>query len=110
MFPSVTAVAGLPVAVTGFVAGCSDGADGYLVGVGDVEAMARRLADLAADPDLRRRLGEAGRESVIQRYRIERLIDDVDALYRELLSDGGLPQPSEAPATLGGEGTRVSRG
>jgi glycosyltransferase involved in cell wall biosynthesis len=82
-----TRVGGVPDVVT-------DGADGYLVSVGDVEAMSSRLADLAADPELRRRLGDSGRESVVQRYRIERLIDDVDALYRELLRDAGLPQPS----------------
>jgi glycosyltransferase involved in cell wall biosynthesis len=73
-----------------------DGIDGYLVDVGDVGAMSRRLAELAADPELRRTLGEAGRERVVQRYRVERLIDDVDALYRELLREAGLPQPPSA--------------
>ena len=82
-----TRVGGVPDVVT-------DGADGYLVPVGDVESMAERLAQLAADAALRRTLGEAGRERVIRRYRVERLIDDVDALYRELLSEAGLPQPS----------------
>jgi glycosyltransferase involved in cell wall biosynthesis len=82
-----TRVGGVPDVVTA-------GADGYLVEVGDVEAMAERLAELAADPGLRRSLGEAGRESVLRRYRVERLIDDVDALYRELLKLSALPQPS----------------
>ena len=30
---------------------------------------------------------------MIPRYRVERLVDDVDALYRELLSEQGLPLP-----------------
>jgi hypothetical protein len=30
-------------------------------------------------------MGAAGREHVVPRYRVERLVDDVDALYRELL-------------------------
>ncbi|HZQ02841.1 MAG TPA: glycosyltransferase family 4 protein [Gaiellaceae bacterium] len=81
-----TRVGGVPDVVT-------DGVDGYLVAVGDVGAMANRLAELAADPGLRRRLGAAGRERVVERYRVERLIDDVDALYRELLREAGLPQP-----------------
>jgi glycosyltransferase involved in cell wall biosynthesis len=71
----------------------SEGVHGYLVGVGDVTAMSDRLAELAADPEKRRAMGDAGRESVVRRYRVERLIDDVDALYRELLRDAGLPQP-----------------
>jgi hypothetical protein len=31
-------------------------------------------------------MGEAGRERVLPRYSVERLIDDVDALYRSLLA------------------------
>src|SRR5436190_2646336 len=63
-----------------------DGVDGFLVEPGDVDAMADRLARLAADADLRRRMGEAGAESVHERYAVERLLDDVDALYRTLLT------------------------
>lgn len=66
-----------------------DGVDGFLAPVGDVDALARRLAELAADPDRRRRFGEAGREHVVPRYRVSRLVDDVDALYRELLAPRG---------------------
>ena len=65
-----------------------DGIDGYLVEPGDVDAMAARLADLAADPPLRHRMGEAGRASVHERYSVDRLLDDVDRLYRELLAAG----------------------
>lgn len=67
-----------------------DGVDGFLADVGDVEALARALARLARDPALRQAYGEAGRAHVIPRYRVSRLVDDVDALYRELLS----PRPS----------------
>ena len=57
-----------------------DGVDGFLVAPGDVDAMADRLARLAADADLRRRMGEAGSASVRERYSVERLLDDVDRL------------------------------
>jgi glycosyltransferase involved in cell wall biosynthesis len=63
-----------------------DGVDGFLVEPGGVEQAADRLADLAADPDLRRRLGESGRDHVLERYSVERLLDDVDSLYRRLLA------------------------
>ncbi len=39
-------------------------------------------------------MGRAGRERTLPRYRVERLVDDVDALYRELLGEQGLPLPS----------------
>jgi glycosyltransferase involved in cell wall biosynthesis len=73
-----------------------------LVPVGDVEAIADALGRLAVDPELRRRLGEHGRERVIPRYRVERLVDDVDELYRSLLSAKGLPLPVPAPARAAG--------
>jgi glycosyltransferase involved in cell wall biosynthesis len=62
-----------------------DGEDGFLVAPGDVEQLADRLALLARDPDLRERMGRAGRERVVPRYAVDRLIDDVDSLYRALL-------------------------
>jgi glycosyltransferase involved in cell wall biosynthesis len=74
-----------------------DGVGGTLVRVGDVEAVAAALEQLARDPELRRRLGEQGRRFVLPRYRVERLVDDVDELYRDLLSERGLPLPASAP-------------
>ena len=67
-----------------------DGVDGFLVEPGDVDAAAARLAELAADPALRSRLGESGRARVLERYSVERLVDDVDRLYRSLLAAKGL--------------------
>jgi glycosyltransferase involved in cell wall biosynthesis len=80
--------AGRPVVATR-VGGVPDvvreGEDGFLVEPGDVDALADRLARLAADPELRKRLGAAGRARVVPRYSVERLVDDIDLLYRSLL-------------------------
>jgi glycosyltransferase involved in cell wall biosynthesis len=62
-----------------------DGEDGFLVDPGDVEELAERLATLAGDAELRERMGAAGREHVLPRYAVNRLVDDVDRLYRSLL-------------------------
>ena len=67
-----------------------DGVDGFLVEPGDIEGAAARLAELAADPALRARLGEAGKLRVLERYSVARLVDDVDRLYRSLLAAKGL--------------------
>ena len=72
----------------------SDGIDGFLVEPGSVEGVTDALARLAVDPVLRAQMGAAGRERVIPRYRVSRLVDDVDELYRELLSERKLPLPS----------------
>ena len=71
-----------------------DGVDGFLFEPGDTSAAAERLAALAADPRLRARLGESGRAYVRERYSVERLVDDVDRLYRTLLTAKGIITPS----------------
>jgi glycosyltransferase involved in cell wall biosynthesis len=43
------------------------------------------VTTLLGNPQLRRTMGERGRASVVARYGIDRLVDDIDALYRELL-------------------------
>jgi len=67
-----------------------DGMDGFLVEAGDTDAAAASLAKLAVDPELRARLGASGRARVFERYSVERLVDDVDRLYRSLLAAKGV--------------------
>ena len=66
-----------------------DGEDGYLVEVGDVASLADRLAELAADPERRERMGGDARVRMLERYAVPRLVDDIDRLYRSLLADRG---------------------
>ncbi len=80
--------AGRPVVATkvGGVADVVDeGETGFLVRPGDTHALAERLEILAHDPERRVAMGVTGRERVLRRYAVARLVDDVDALYRELL-------------------------
>lgn len=67
-----------------------DGIDGFLVEPGDVDGAAERLARLAADRDGARRMGAGGRERVRSRYAVERLVADIDRLYRSLLESKGV--------------------
>ena len=87
-----TAVGGVPDVVL-------DGVNGSLFKPGDIEGAARALQALADDPDLRRRMGEAGRGWVVPRYSVDRLIDDIDRLYRSLLASKGLPAPGLEPSS-----------
>jgi glycosyltransferase involved in cell wall biosynthesis len=67
-----------------------DGLDGFLVELGDVESIAGRLRELAADPARRAQMGAAGKEHVRERYAVERLVDDTERLYRSLLASKNL--------------------
>ena len=78
--------AGRPVVATsvgGVADVVADGIDGFLVGAGDTNALAERLA---RDPELRTAFGEEGRRRALQRYAVRRLVGDVDGLYRSLLA------------------------
>ena len=81
--------AGRPVVATK-VGGVPDvvdeGETGFLVRPHDTHALAERLEILAGDPVRRRTMGDLGRARMLERYAVERLVDDVDALYRELLA------------------------
>ena len=84
---------GCPVVATS-VGGVPDvvdhGVDGFLVEPGTVDGLASRLGELARDTELRTRMGAAGRERMQTRYSVDRLIDDMDRLYRELLERKGI--------------------
>jgi glycosyltransferase involved in cell wall biosynthesis len=81
--------AGRPVVATK-VGGVPDvvdeGETGFLVRPRDTHALAERLEILARDPERRAAMGAAGRERVLERNAVDRLVDDVDRLYRELLA------------------------
>ena len=87
-----TRVGGVPDVV-------EESVDGFMVEPGDLDAIADRLARLAGDPELRARMGAAGRARVLPRYGVERLIDDVDGLYRTLLARKGVNVTSAAART-----------
>ena len=79
-----------------------DGLDGFLVELGDVESIAERLTDLAADPARRARMGAAGQQHVRERYAVERLVADTERLYRSLLEARGLNRPQSADTHAAG--------
>jgi glycosyltransferase involved in cell wall biosynthesis len=80
--------AGLAVIITdvgGAAEQVEDGVNGRLLLRGDVPALADALVELAGDPELRRRMGEAGRQRIEARFSLARMTAD----YRRVcLADG----------------------
>jgi glycosyltransferase involved in cell wall biosynthesis len=63
-----------------------DGVTGLLVPPGDPDAMGTAMAALAADPVLRQRMGQVGREHVEASFSKERSFSELSALYRSVLA------------------------
>ncbi len=64
-----------------------DGENGFLAKNNDVEDFSNKLLNLLKDRENRSRLGAFGREFVRQRYHKDRLVNDIENLYRECMNE-----------------------
>lgn len=76
---------------------CLPGKTGFLVRPGDRAALVRAVSDLAANPELRAKLGGAGREMVRENFPVRKMIDNIFEVYTRELRKAGL-QPAGAAA------------
>jgi glycosyltransferase involved in cell wall biosynthesis len=80
------AVPVVSTAVGGVASAVRDGETGLLAGPGDTPALAAAAATLLDDRERAAAMGQAGREHVRETFAIERLVADIDDLYRRLLA------------------------
>lgn len=83
---------GLPVVATrvgGNPEVVVDGETGYLVPAGDASAFAQSVTKLLRDPNLRRRMGDAGRHRVEMHFRIEDVAHRYLEIYEDAVSKAG---------------------
>jgi glycosyltransferase involved in cell wall biosynthesis len=79
--------AGLPCVATrvgGIPEVIQDGVNGFVTELDSPEQLAGRSLDILNDPDRRRRMGEAGRRMVVERFGLTRQFDEYLHLYRSL--------------------------
>jgi N-acetyl-alpha-D-glucosaminyl L-malate synthase BshA len=69
---------GIPEVVT-------HGVEGFLAPVGDVKAMGEYAVRLGRDPELRAKMGTAGRKRAVEVFAPEHAVDQYEALYREVV-------------------------
>jgi glycosyltransferase involved in cell wall biosynthesis len=81
---------GLPVlstAVGGIPDLLEEGVTGFLSPAGDRAPLTWQLASLSTDGSLARRVGEAGRQAILQRYSVDRMAKEYGLLYERTLRD-----------------------
>ena len=64
----------------------ADGETGFMAPSGDIEAFADRFNRLLDDGSLALALGEAGRRRLEREFSVERMVGEMEALYRDLLA------------------------
>jgi len=66
-----------------------DGLTGFMVQPGDAAALVDRIGRLCSDPEMRRKMGEAGRRRIIDHFTTDRMARKFEALYSRLASASG---------------------
>ena len=61
-----------------------DGVTGHVASYGDEEVWTQKLRELLGDEEGRRRMGEAGRRRVRERFVWPTIVDQIEQIYREL--------------------------
>jgi len=65
----------------------TDGVEGYLVPVGDVNTMAVRALEILTNPDRRAQMGEAARARALNQFCSSKIIPQYESLYRQVLDN-----------------------
>ena len=75
--PVATQTGGVPDLIT-------QGVDGFMEQVGDVEAQGRRLVELLSDEGLHARVSQAARQTAVERFSTDLLIPKYEQYYRQV--------------------------
>lgn len=71
---------------------CRDGETGFLIRPGDTTALADAVIRLLQDRELAGRMGARGRELVRAQFSVEKMVEQIEALYRRLIATGKEPR------------------
>lgn len=63
-----------------------DAENGYLLPVGDIDAMADRAMEILSDDALRKRMGIAGRELAVERFNVAKVVPCYRQFYERIIS------------------------
>jgi glycosyltransferase involved in cell wall biosynthesis len=64
----------------------SDGENGLLFTPGNSEDLAQKIARLADDPESRSRLARAGKQTIMERFTVTKMMDDIETFLQDVAS------------------------
>lgn len=81
---------GLPVIasrVSGAAEAVQDGVNGYVVSIGDTQALAAAMEKMAVDPRGAAAFGENGRRLFQQKFTVDRMVNEIESLYETVITE-----------------------
>jgi glycosyltransferase involved in cell wall biosynthesis len=63
-----------------------DGENGLLFEPNDSEELAKKIAHLVDAPELRHRIGYAGRQTVLEQFTMTKMMDEIESYLQEVTS------------------------
>lgn len=69
---------------------CIDGETGFLIPTGDLNLLVSRISQLIENADLREEFGQNGRSLVHSMFPVQRMVNELHDLYKQLLSQPSL--------------------
>ncbi len=97
--PVATLTGGVPDLIT-------QGVDGFMEAVGDVEGQAARLSELLTDSKTHERMSRAARETAIKRFDTQLIIPKYEAFYRSVCESNGTLGSRAVSTQSGGKQAR----
>jgi glycosyltransferase involved in cell wall biosynthesis len=64
----------------------ADGRNGFLFMPEDAEDLAKKIAQLMADPQLRHRIGAAARQTILEGFTMTRMMNEIESYLQEVAS------------------------
>jgi glycosyltransferase involved in cell wall biosynthesis len=86
----------------------TDGENGLLFAPADPEDLAHKIVYLAEDSQLRRKLAQAGQQTVAKRFTVTKMLDEMESYLQEVGSASS-PQRSPSRETITTEISRITR-
>jgi glycosyltransferase involved in cell wall biosynthesis len=66
----------------------TDGQEGFLTPPMEIEELAKKIKKLLSDPDLRKKMGSAGRKKVVKYFEISKIVDSLEKVYGNVTRKG----------------------
>lgn len=64
-----------------------DGINGYLIPVGKIKQLAKKIIYLLKENESRKKFGENGRRKVLEKFTLDKMLDDTEKVFKKIIKE-----------------------